>query len=378
MDGGKFFGAFRACSGIKDAIVINHVPIGCDWGVSIFKNASNHREMRKHACTVLDERDVVFGGEDKLKKALKRADMLYDTPLLIVLAGDVPSIIGDDIDSVIKSASIDKEVIWMEAAGFKGTMREGYEDALLCMAKLMRERNTCKGSINIIGLCRDDYKFDADIKEIKQLINDAGIKINCIMSSCSVDELKNAPAAELNVVVGQGIKLAKFMKNEFSIPYVEVNYPYGLEGTGRFVSTICENLGKEYESHQTANLKPFEMMYLYMQELYATPVSIIGDMHAKSMSDFLEEELGFDIRVRSSFEDNYHEFEKKVRESDTSIIFGSSFERNIAKEMKIPLIRFNYPVFDQICAYDDAPFAGFKGAVCLTETIVNTVMGSGV
>ena len=79
------------------------------------------------------------------------------------------------------------------------------------------------------------------------------------------------------------------------------------------------------------------MMYLYMQELYATPVSIIGDIHAKSMSDFLEEELGFDIRVRSSFEDNYHEFEKKVRESDTSIIFGSSFERNIAKEMKIPL-----------------------------------------
>ena len=78
-----------------------------------------------------------------------------------------------------------------------------------------------KDSINIIGFCRDDYKFDADIKEIKHLINDAGIKINCVMSSCSVDELKNAPAAELNVVVGQGIKLAKFMKNEFSTPMLK-------------------------------------------------------------------------------------------------------------------------------------------------------------
>ena len=145
MDGGKFFGAFRACSGIKDAIVINHVPIGCDWGVSMFKNASNHREMRTHACTVLDERDVVFGGEDKLKKALKRADMLYETPLLIVLAGDVPSIIGDDIDSVIKSASIDKEVVWMEAAGFKGTMRGRLRRCFALLAKLMSERNTCKG-----------------------------------------------------------------------------------------------------------------------------------------------------------------------------------------------------------------------------------------
>ncbi len=374
MDGGKFFGAFRASSGITDAVVLNHVPVGCNWGAAIFKTTSNQFDMR-HACTVMHEREIVFGGEDALREALIRADELYDTPILLVIAGDAPSIIGDDVGAVVNSVTLDAEVMWMEAAGFKGSMRDGYEEALTHLAGLMNESDMIENSVNLIGFSPDDFKVDADVKEIKRLLRDAGVEVNSVISKCSLEQFKKAPAAELNVVLGQGSKLAEHMKIEFGVPYLEMEYPYGLEGTTQLTSAISEELGTGHEPE--FDIEPFKKVYLYLHELYGTPVSIIGDFHAEAMANFLNWELGFNVEVSARNVDDYFEFEEGVRNSNTTILFGSSFEQNIARTLDIPLIRFCYPVFDNVCVYDDAPYAGFRGAVCLTEAIINTVMSYG-
>ena len=376
MDGGKFFGAFRACYGIKDAVVLTHVPVGCNWGAMMFKSTSNHSDVR-HACTVMHEREIVFGGEEALREALVRADRLYKTPLLVVITGDAPAIIGDDVEAVIDSVALNKEVVWVDAAGFKGTMREGYAESLVHLARLMKEHNVIKNSVNLIGFCPDDFKVNADVKELEGLLNSAGIKVNCVISKCSLDEFVNAPAAELNVVLGQGTELAAHMKSEFGVPYLEVDYPYGLEGTSYFINAIGERLGIGYDAERGFDLEPFKKIYPYLHELYGTPVSVVGDFHAEPMANFLDRELGFDIEVLASLEDDDYIFEQNVRDSNTTILFGSSFERNIAAKLRIALIRFTYPVFDHVCVYDDAPYAGFRGAVCLTETILNAVMSFG-
>ena len=379
MDGGKFFGAFRACSGIADAVVLTHVPVGCNWGAMMLKSTSNLPDIRQ-ACTVMHEREMVFGGENALKEALIQADKLYDSPLITVVAGDASAMIGDDTEAVINSvsANLKKEVVLVDAAGFKANMRKGYEEALVHLARLMKECKIIKKSVNLIGFCPDDFKVDADIKEITRLLNHAGIKVNCVISKCSFEEFVNAPAAELNVVIGQGTELAEQMKKEFGVPYCEVDYPYGLEGTSDFINAICEHLQVENkEKELDFDLEPFKRIYLYLHELYGTPVSVIGDFHAEPMARFLDRELGFDIEVLASNEDDDYTFEQNVSNSNTTILFGSSFERNIAEKLRIPLLRFTYPVFDQVCVYDDAPYAGFKGAVCLIETILNAVMGFG-
>ncbi|OPY54600.1 MAG: light-independent protochlorophyllide reductase subunit B [Methanosaeta sp. PtaU1.Bin112] len=376
MDGGKFFGAFRACSGISDAVVLNHVPVGCSWGAGMFKTVSNQPDIR-HACTVMHEREIVFGGENALKEALVRADRLYDASLLLVVAGDVPSIIGDDIEAVINSVSLKKDVVWVDAAGFQGTMRQGYESALLSLADLMKECDRIQKSVNLIGLCQDDYKAEADIKEIKRLLNGAGISVNCVISDCTSRELERAPAAELNVVIGQGYDLARHMQKEHGVPFIEVGYPYGLAGTKEFVDSICQHMDMGYDLEKDLNTEPFRKVYLNLSELYGTPVSVIGDFHAKSLADFLDRELGFEIEVLSSVEGDPDQFEQDVKGSNTTMLFGSSFEQKIARDLKIPLLRFSYPVFDQVCIYDEAPYAGIRGAVCLTEAIINAIMGFG-
>jgi len=372
MDGGRFFGAFRACSGIKDAVVLNHVPVGCNWGTGMFKTISNQPDVR-HACTVMHEKEIIFGGEVALKKALKRADRHYDAPLLIVISGDVPNIIGDDVSAVIDSVSLQKEVICVEAAGYKGFMRDGYEEALVQLSDRMKHVEQTKNSINLIGFCPDDFKASADIMEMKRLMSEVGVKLNCVISSCYWDEFVNAPRAEVNVVLGQGEKLAMLMKKRFGLPYFKADYPYGLEGTKKLLDAICDRLGNGHDTE--INLEPFERIYLYLHELYGTPISVIGDFHAVSMACFLKGELGFEIEALFNVEDDYHAFEDAVKSSNSMILFGSSFERRLAQELNIPLLRYVYPVFDQISIFDQAPYAGFRGAVFLTETILNAVMG---
>lgn len=376
MDGGKFFGAFRACCGITDAVVLNHTPIGCSWGAGMLRTTSNQLDLR-HACTVMHEREIVFGGETSLQEALKRVDALYQSPLIIIAVGDVPSIIGDNIEAIISTASLKKPVIWVDAAGFKGSMRRGYEEALIRLAPLMNECPIVERSVNIIGFCPDDFKADADIKEIKRMLMSAGIKINSIISNCPLDQFKNAPAAELNLVLGQGIDLCQWMEKNFGLPYVICDYPYGLESSKKLIDTVCDRLGLGIDSEKEIDMSPFKKIFLWLNELVGTPVSVIGDFRASSLADYLHNELGLELEVVSTFEDDYYAFEQKVRGSNSSMLFGSSFEKNLAKELGIPLIRYSYPVFDQVSIYEDSPYAGLRGALNLTEEILNTVLGFG-
>jgi len=370
MDGGKFLGAFRAASGIRDALVLNHVPVGCHWGAGLLKSFSLQNDIRQ-ACTAMHENEIVFGGESSLKKALLSAKSHHNSPIIIVLSGDVPSIIGDDCEAAVQSTGLGKEAVIINAPGFKGSMRDGYEDALLSLSPLMNEKEQIKRSVNLIGVCPDDFKADADIKEIKRLLSNAEITVNSVISNCSYEEFTRAPAAELNLVLGQGVGLAEHMKEVFGIPYLEMDYPYGLQGTMEFLEKICESLDVAY-STEALDLEPYKKIYVHLNGLYGSSVSVIGDFHARPLAQFLAGELGFDIEVLSSFEED--SFEKDVMNSNTTMLFGSSFELGIAIEMEVPLIRFVYPVFDLV-SISDAPFAGTCGTKFLTENIVNSALG---
>ena len=67
------------------------------------------------------------------------------------------------------------------------------------------------------------------------------------------------------------------------------------------------------------------------------------------------------------------DFIEKVYESDAALVFGSSFEGDIADRLEIPLIRYHYPVFDRI-SISDTPYLGGRGAVNIVEDILHYVV----
>ena len=131
--GCKLFGAQQALGGIRDGIILFHSVIGCNFGSMSFHVPADMRDIRQ-TCTVINDSDIIFSGEDSLRKAIHNALDLFHPSVLFVVSGCVSEIIGDDIATVVSEFSGSVPVIYVEAAGFRGDSKSGYEAA--CWALL--------------------------------------------------------------------------------------------------------------------------------------------------------------------------------------------------------------------------------------------------
>ena len=61
-------------------------------------------------CTSISEKEVVFGGSDKLRSTIHNALRVIDADLFVVLSGCTGEIIGDDIKEVSEEFEMKKKL----------------------------------------------------------------------------------------------------------------------------------------------------------------------------------------------------------------------------------------------------------------------------
>jgi nitrogenase molybdenum-iron protein alpha chain len=95
---------------IKDAVVIQHSPIGCAASQSFTSRYSRDLAARrgwkpedpKSICTNLGERDMVFGGVERLAGAIREAYQRHRPRVIFVATSCATGIIGDDVDGTAR------------------------------------------------------------------------------------------------------------------------------------------------------------------------------------------------------------------------------------------------------------------------------------
>lgn len=373
----KLFGAYRSAISVKDSYVLLHTTIGCNWGTSTFHIPSKLNDIRQ-ASTVIYNEDVVFGGGKILKKAIDNVIDLYNPKILFIITGCVSEILGEDFQSEIREYSKNREIIYIKAPGFIHNMYDGQIETISLMVDLMSTKDKIVNSINIIGLLSDDYMVNADINNIKKMLGNK-ITINSIMPFDTIENIKSAPRAELNVVLKGFETIGILMEAKFNIPYIIVEYPYGIENSKDFLEKIHSSLNlkckEELIKQEEYTISSLKNIYDYIRHLYSVPCAIFGDnLRASALRNFLEEELGMEVQVYYESGDNdMNEFKQLIKDSNVSLLFGSSFEREIAEELEISLIRYVYPVFDSISVGNKC-YAGFDGVLNLVEDLINSFM----
>lgn len=376
-EGCQLFGIQQALGGIEDAVILFHTVVGCHFGTLAFQMSGDMRKIRQ-CSTIISDKEVVFGGEDSIRKAIDKINKEYDYNLLIIISGCVSEIIGDDIQAVIKEVK-EKSVIYVNGAGFLGGYDKGFENGLKALINLMKEPTFKKEkSINIIGIEKDGYLREGDIQAIKELIGD-NYNVNFIGSSCTLENIIYASEASLNIVVDRGKDLCEEMKNRFNIPFEVINYPYGVLGAINLLNVLENNFNVNFENKKIAMKEEIkdgiEKIYGYLQSVYGTPVAIIGSYNrAYGMKNFLEQELGFEVLELGIKEElvNLDNFYEKTRNTDVSMIFGSSFEKDFAFLNSLVYIPYDYPVFDRI-DITNKTYIGSKGTLNLVENILNQI-----
>jgi len=194
--------------------------------------------------TDIQEKDVIFGGANKLYLALSELIDTYSPKAAFVYATCIVGLIGDDVEAICKRVASEKSipVLPVHSEGFKGTKKDGYQAACDAMAKLVGTRSTenvSPLSINILG----DFNLAGEIWMIKKYYEEMGIQVVAtITGDGRVDDICRAHGARLNVVqcAGSMTKLALHMKEVYGIPFIKVSY-FGLEDMAEALYKVAEH-----------------------------------------------------------------------------------------------------------------------------------------
>ncbi len=219
---------------IADALHLVHGPIGCaayTWDIrgALSSGPALHRLSFS---TDLQERDVIFGGEEKLERALVELIDRHAPKAAFVYSTCIVGIIGDDVEAICKRVALGKgiPVIPVQSEGFKGNKRAGYNAACKAMFSLMGEGDVSgisPLSVNILG----DFNLAGEIWIIRSYFERMGLQVVAnITGDGRVADIRRAHGAALNVVQcsGSTMDLAKMMKEEFGTPFLRVSY-FGVE-----------------------------------------------------------------------------------------------------------------------------------------------------
>ncbi|OGS23939.1 MAG: nitrogenase iron-molybdenum cofactor biosynthesis protein NifE [Elusimicrobia bacterium RIFOXYB2_FULL_50_12] len=245
---------------VSDALHLVHGPAGCasyTWDIRGALSSGTQQLHRLSFSTDLREKDVIYGGENKLYNALSELIDEYAPRAAFVYSTCIVGIIGDDVESVCKKVGMEKgiPVIAVQSEGFKGTKKDGYRAACEALAKLVgtgTSGNIPHLSLNILG----DFNIAGETWIIKKYYERMGIRVVAsITGDGRVDDIKNAHRASLNVVQCSGsmIHLAEMMKQKYGIPFLRVSY-FGLEDMAKALYDVAEFFNDPVVMKKTAGL----------------------------------------------------------------------------------------------------------------------------
>lgn len=244
---------------ITDALHIIHGPIGCaayTWDIR-GAQSSGRQLYRNSFSTDLREKDVVFGGENKLESALLELIEMYAPKAAFVYSTCIVGIIGDDVDRICRSVATASgiPVIPVQSPGFSGTKKDGYKAACDALYKLVGTGDTSSigtRSINLLG----DFNIAGETWVMKKYFERMGVEVvSCITGDGRVDEVRRCHGARLNLVQCSGsmLHLARYLERDHAIPFHRVSF-FGIEDTAAALYDTAKRIGDADTTERTRAL----------------------------------------------------------------------------------------------------------------------------
>ena len=302
---------YAGCKGvvigpIVDMVHIVHGPIGCSyyaWGTR--RNKGKARDGGKNFLnycfsTDMQESDIVFGGEKKLKAAIDEAVALFDPKAISISATCPVGLIGDDIHAIAKemAAKHDRQILAFSCEGYKGVSQSAGHH--IANNKLMTdvigtaEAEVPEYAINILG----EYNIGGDEWEIKRVLTKIGYNVITTMTGdSSIEEMANAHLADLNLVqCHRSINyIAEMIETKYGIPWIKVNM-IGVDGFTKTLRDMAKVFDDEALTKRTEEVIAEELAEITdeMKDIKAvldgkTAVLFVGGSRAHHYQGLLRE-----------------------------------------------------------------------------------------
>ena len=429
-------GALQTVVAIPRAVPILHSGPGCGEMIAgFFERSTGYAGGSTSPCTNFTEKEVVFGGINRLRDIINNTYKVLDTDLQVVLTGCTAGIVGDDVDSLVSEfAQEGKPIVSVETAGFKATNFEAHSlvvNAIIDQyVSLFEEKNEPKSQKNTVNLIASipyqDPFWKGNLAEYKRLLAGIGLKANVLFGpqSGGVKEWQTIPTALFNVLVSPwyGKPIADHLKSKYGQEYTWFHHiPIGANQTEAFLNQVLEfaieqgadidkAAAREFIRHESDayyeeidNLATFLLEFRYGLPNHAHILHDAG--YVVGLSKFLLHEVGIVPKeqfITDATPEKFHEairadlkstsdkreiplyFEpdagkaqeilRGIHHNGRGLIIGSGWDKELAKEKGYDFISAAIPSPYRLVMTTN--YAGFTGGLRVIEDIYQMVLST--
>lgn len=423
-------GAELVAHGFEGTLPFVHGSQGC---ASYYRSTFN-RHFREPAQAVSDamtEDGAVFGGQNNLFEALENAHALYKPKMIAIFTSCMPEVIGDDLTAFIKNARqkghIPKDfpIAYANTPSFTGSYIHGYDSMLESMLENLTAgkwlEGRCTGKLNLIA------GFDCNTgnyREYKRIVEEFGIPYTFLADisdtfdspldgtyrpyagGTKLEDAADSINGKATISLGTYAtpKTFSWIKENYSGKHVSMPMPMGIAKTDDFIMKLAELFGKEVpesikaergravdamtDAHQYMHGKKFAVYgdpdYLlgyvsFLLEMGAKPYHILCSKGSKKLTKEIQALLdnslyGQEGKIYMN-KDLWH-MRSLVMTDPVDAIIGDTHGKFLARDAKIPLFRFGFPIFDRVNLHR-YPLIGYQGVINMVTTICNKFIDIG-
>lgn len=428
-------GAMETITALPGVIPILHAAPGCAGNITWTQNGGSALQVGGYcgALTVpssnVQEREVVFGGLERLREEIRNTLEIMDGKLYFVISGCVTEIIGDDIRSVVSEFQAEGfPIIQADTGGFKGNSYYGYDLTLQSLFRnyLTKGLPKVKGRVNLWGVAPFmDVFWRGNLEGLRSFLEALGLDVNTFFTGRdTLEVIREAGSAELNIVVSQvyGVEAAEVFQEVHDTPYIITPLPIGPAATDQFLRQVGKAMQLDQTRIDEIIAAERRLYFHYLEPLIEgyndldlqRYVIVIGDAnYAVAVTKFLADDLGW-LPELVVFTDQLDESEQKqlteqsmqletelspkiVFETDTSeiighfkrhwgeshgqryyhsfnpgFVVGSSLDRELAQSLGANHLSISFPVANRVVL--DRGYTGYRGGLHLTEDILSSII----
>ena len=222
---------------IRDMVHVSHGPVGCgwySWGTrrNMMTGITGVTSFPMQFTSDFQEKDIVYGGDKKLKTLLAEAHDLFPLAKGISVLSECPvGLIGDDITQVAKTSSkeLDLPIIPCNCEGFRGVSQslghhisnDTIRDYIIGTREFAEPESPY--DIALIG----EYNIGGDAWSTKPLLEECGLNVKAVWTGDGeLDKIAATHTVKLNVIhcYRSMNYMCKVMEEKYGIPWIELNF----------------------------------------------------------------------------------------------------------------------------------------------------------
>jgi len=255
---------YAGCKGVvlgptRDIVNITHGPIGCGFYSWLTRRNQTRPDSLEEEnfipyafSTDMQDSNIVFGGEEKLKQAIREAYELFHPKGIAIFSTCPVGLIGDDVHRVARQMKEELpgvNIFGFSCEGYRGVSQSaGHHIANNGLFKNLIGRNdkvegNYKFRVNVLG----EYNIGGDAFVIEELFDKCGIELVSTMSGNStLKQFENAHTADFSLVMcHRSINyVAEMLEKSFGIPWSKANF-IGADATAKSLRKVGQYFGDQ-------------------------------------------------------------------------------------------------------------------------------------